>query len=208
MTDDGYFLSAANPVANVDQRRLEDRALRLIRRPEVEKVRETATFLYREVWQNLAGEQMPHFDNTMEEYVFHYAMRATGSDGNYPGVARFMLPAHRWFGRDVPGSRWGGDSPDFAYRILPVAGDGRYVIRDRPTCDKPPTAHYAVMSDNTAAPTIMSLLDGLVLVTESDGSFTITADADPANGRSNHIQLQPGALQIWVPSPEQAQAAG
>ena len=36
---DGFFLSETNPCANVDQRDIEDVAMRLIRRPEVERRR-------------------------------------------------------------------------------------------------------------------------------------------------------------------------
>jgi hypothetical protein len=198
MASDDYLLSAANPVANVDQRRLENTALRLIKRPELERPRMIATYLWREVMEHEAGEQLAQFGDMIDEYIFHYAMRAAASDGNHPGVLRFMTPPHHWFGRDVPGSRWAGDSPDFTYRIIPVAHGGRYEIRGRPTCDKPPTAHFALMGDNTAAPTILGLLDSLDLELNANGEFTITVDADPANGRKNHIQTQPGALQIWI----------
>ena len=198
MTEDGYFLSRENPVANTDQRDMEDTALRLIKRPEVQKARGMATFLLEEVFKHTAGEQMVRFEDAMDEYVFHYAMRAAASDDQHPGVLRFMTPPHHWFGRDVPGSRWGADSPDFCYRIIPVSHGGRYEIRGQATCEKPPTAHYALMGDNTAAPKIMSLLDGLDLETDGDGGFVITVDGTPVDGRTNHIQTQPGAFQIWI----------
>lgn len=198
MTEDAYYLSAANPVANADQKAMEDTALRIIARPELERPRMIATYLWREVMQHEAGEQMTMFGDMVDEYVFHYAMRAAASDGNHPGVLRFMTPPHRWFARDVPGSRWAGDSPDFTYRIIPVSHGGRYEIKGRPTCDRPPTSHFALMGENTAAPQILGLLDSLDLETEADGSFTITVNAEPAEGRRNHIQTQPGALQIWI----------
>jgi hypothetical protein len=198
MADDGFFLSADNPVANTAQRAMEDRAIRLLDRPEIAQAKAKARFLLREAYQHIAREQMARFDDALDEYVFHYMMRAVASDSQYPDVLRFMLPPHRWFGRDVPGARWGADSPDFCYRIIPVSHGGRYVIEGRASCDKPPTAHYALMSDNLAAPTIMSLLDGLDVVSDADGNFTITIDPEPANGRSNHIQTLPGAFQIWI----------
>lgn len=196
--NDPYFLSATNPVANLDQRRLEDTALRIVARPELERPRVLARYLWNEVMEHEAGDQLGQLDAMVGEYIFHYAMRAVASDGNHPGIVRFMTPPHRWFGRDVPGSRWAGDSPDFTYRIIPVCHGARFRIIGTPACDHPPTSHYALMGDNTAAPTILGLLDGLDLQTEADGTFVITVDGDPANGRRNHIQTQPGALQIWV----------
>jgi hypothetical protein len=197
MTPDGYFLSKTNPVATTDQREMEDRALRLMARPEIEKARQFATFLFRQVYEHTAGEQMKRFDEAMEEYAFHYAMRAVGRDGQYPGIARFMTPRHHWFGRDVPGSRWGMDSPDFCYRIISVDHGSNYVIRGRTTFDPAVTSHYSLMGENNAAPTILKLLDGLDVPKDANGEFEITVGPDPAEGRANHIQTQPGTMQIW-----------
>lgn len=198
MSDDGYFLSASNPVANLDQRRLEDRAIALRARPEIEKTKMLAAWMFREVMQHAHADQMDQFDSMVDEYVFHYLMRTVASDGQYPGVLRFMTPPHRWFGREVPGSRWGADSPDFAYRIIPVAHGGKYEITARATSANPPTAHFALMGDNTAAPQIMSLIDSVDMQMDADGSFVLTVDGDEAGSRPNHIQTQPGALQIWI----------
>lgn len=194
---DGYFLSKTNPIANTDQREMEDRAMRLMARPEIEKAAQFAKFLFRQVYEHTAGEQMKRFDEAMEEYAFHYAMRAVGRDGQYPGIARFMTPRHHWFGRDVPGSRWGMDSPDFCYRIVSIDHGSNYVIRGKTTCDPAVTSHYSLMGENNAAPTILSLLDGLDVPKDANGEFEITVGPDAADGRTNHIQTQPGTMQIW-----------
>ena len=55
---DGFFLSETNPCANVDQRDIEDVAMRLIRRPEVERARAHASLLWRSVAEHTAGPQM------------------------------------------------------------------------------------------------------------------------------------------------------
>lgn len=198
MSNDGYFLSKSNPVANIDQRQLEDRAMALRARPEIEKAKMLASWMFREVMQHPHADQMDQFDNMVDEYVFHYLMRTVASDGQYPVVLRFMTPPHRWFGREVEGSRWGADSPDFCYRIVPVAHGGKYEITARATCAYPPTAHFALMGDNTAAPQIMSLLDSVDMQLGDDGSFVLTVDGDEAGSRQNHIQTRPGALQIWI----------
>lgn len=198
MTKEGYFLSKTNPVANTDQREMEDRAMRTIARPELQRPKMLAAHLFREVMKHDYADQMAGFDQMVDEYVFHYAMRYAASDGQHPGVLRFMTPPHHWFGRDVPGSRWGADSPDFCYRIIPVSHDGKYAIRARATCDNPPTAHFALMGKNTAAPQIIRLLDSVDMELDDKGDFVLTVDAEPANGRKNHIQTHPDALQIWI----------
>lgn len=189
---------SANPLATEAQRKVEDRAMALLQRDDLKRVRATVTLL----WQNVAGwparDQADRFDNMIDEYMFHHAFRAANGDANHPEVARFMAPAHRWFGRDVPGSRWGGDSPDFIYRTIPIAHGGRYEIRGRPTCAEPPTVNYSLMADNTASPVTQTLLDSLDMEFDSDGSFIITVDETPAAGRRNHIQTKPGADFIMV----------
>jgi hypothetical protein len=50
-----HFLSTKNPVATVDQREIEDAALRLIRRPEVERARKQATLLWLSVMEYAVG---------------------------------------------------------------------------------------------------------------------------------------------------------
>jgi hypothetical protein len=198
MKTDSYFLSQSNAIATTDQVEVEDIALRLIARPELQKARAVAGYLWREVTEYAARDQMSRFEGMLEEYFFHHALRAVASDPGYPKIARFMAPSHHWFGRTIPGSRWAGDSPDFIYRIISLGHGGRYEITGRPTCKKPPTVNYALMSDNSAAPTIIGLLDSLDIETGSNGDFVITVDENPAAGRANHIQTHPGAYQIWV----------
>ena len=105
MAVDDYFLSAANPIATTDQRTVEDTALRLIARPEMQKARAMVEHLFGWVLTPDVGEQIAALGSFVDEYLFHYALRAANSDPNAPKVARFMVPPHHWFGRDVPGSR-------------------------------------------------------------------------------------------------------
>lgn len=198
MTDLKPLIPGGNPIASAEQRLLEDRAMRLVADPLVRRARAMAGLLFGRVHLATPAEHMRRFDDAVDEYVFHYAMRAVASDGEYPVIVRFMTPPHHWFGRDVPGSRWAGDSPDFCYRIVTAVHGNRYVLRGRASCPRPPTSHYALMADNSAAPTILSLLDGLDIMMGSDGCFEITIGPEPADGRANHIQTSPGAYQIWV----------
>ncbi|MGE3691992.1 MAG: hypothetical protein AB7F98_11490, partial [Novosphingobium sp.] len=198
MAKDDLFLSAENPIATQHQREREDLAMRLISHPAMQKARGVAEFLWREGMRYPATDQMTLFDDMIDEYVFHYALRAVASDPAVPCVVRFMAPPHRWFGRDVPGSRWAGDSPDFIYRMMPIEHGGRFEIHCRPVNGGPASAHFAQMSANTAAPAILGLLDVVDPPRETDGSYVITVDDSPADGRPLHIQTQPGVQHIWV----------
>ena len=187
-----------NPLATIDQRRIEDRAIALLARSELQQARRIVTLL----WQNVAAwparDQADRFANMIDEYLFHHAMRAANGDPAHPAAIRFMAPPHHWFGRDVPGSRWAGDSPDFVYRTVPIAHGGRYEIHGTTTCAVPPSVNYSLMADNTAAPVTLALLDSLDMTVAADGSFVVTIDATPADGRPNHIQTRRGAEFLMI----------
>lgn len=188
----------ANPLATSAQRAIEDRALELLDHPDVRRARAICAVL----WKNATGwtsrDQADRFDTMIDEYMFHHAMRAANGDADFPEVAWFMTPQHCWFGREVPGSRWAGDSPDFIYRTIPIAHGGRYEIYGKPSCADPPTVNYSLMADNRASPVTQALLDSLDMEFEADGSFTITVDDTPADCQKNHIQTRPGADFIMV----------
>ncbi len=188
----------SNPLATAEQREVEDIALRLMQHPRVQKARSVVTLLWRSAVGHPAREQMDRFDNMIEEYVFYHVFRAANSDGAHPRVARFMAPAHHWFGRDVPGSRWGGDSPDFIYRIIPIEHGGHYEIHGQRNGTQAPLCTYALMGDSTAAPAIQGLLDSVDMSMQADGQFVITLDPGPADGRANHIQTQAGADYLLI----------
>jgi hypothetical protein len=194
---DGYFLSTRNPLATVDQREVEEIALRLLQRAEMRRGRELVTLLWRNVMAYPAADQMDRFDNMIDEYMFHFALRAANSDGRRPRISRMMAPAARCFGRDVPGSRWGGDSPDFIYRVIPIAHGCRYEITGRRSCPDPITATFTLVGDSVV-PAALGILDSLDMAVDGDGGFTITVDGEPADGRPNHIRTQPGADHLMI----------
>ena len=165
----------------------------LLKRPELVRTWEILTMLWTSVLAWPARDQAAGFEPALDEYMFHHAMRAANGDASLPRIARFMAPPHHWFGRDVPGSRWSGDSPDFCYRTIPIEHGVRYELRGRPTCAKPPFSFYSLMADNTASPVTQALLESLDMDFASDGSFVVTIDDTPGSGPRNHLQTKPGA---------------
>ena len=202
MTDDDfstdYLLSGRNPLATSDQKLVEDRALRLIGHPEFQRARNMADQLFRWVLLPDAGDEAGAFDTFLDEYMFHYAMRAAANDPNYPTIMRFMTPPHHWFGRDVPGSRWGGDSPDFIYRVVTASHGPRYEIHGRATSEVRPTVTYSLLADRQASSVVFSTLNSVDMEFGPDGEFVITLDPSPADGRRNHIQTRPNCYAVWV----------
>ena len=199
LTDDAFFLSATNPTANVDQRDLEALSIRVMNMPLVVKTR--AAIAQR--WKTTVGKDISpeawgaRFDEMIEGYTFNCVMQAVNSDANYPKVfGHWEGPPHEWFGIKVPDSRaGGGDNPDNNYSIFPVDGRAHFELHGRRF--SPGTADIPFTVQNYTLATLGSL-DWQDVVVNADGSFVITLDPEPANGRPNHIQTRIGATQVLI----------
>jgi len=196
--DDGYFLSKTNPVANVDQRDLEALAIRLFARADVQAACTRAATSWEMVTSEIfSTEQWARFKAAMSDYCFKSVLVATNVDAEHPRVLRVYSPAARWLGHDVPASKWGGDNPDNAYRIIPVAIGGRYEVRGQRQQAPSTYVSYQLVANSSTSVTLGSL-EQRAMVIASDGSFVLTIDETPANGRPNHLQLKPGALYLFI----------
>ena len=193
-TSDAYFLSLDNPIATADQRYIEERALRIAQMPAVRNAKQTVAAR----WKVLAGsgasdEAWSRFDAFMDEWVFGYSLKAVNSDANHPRIlAHSYAPAHGWFNMDVPGSRAGGaGNPDNIHALAPIDGVGSFEFTGKQTDWLSGGVAFNLVSD-TALTTTLARLDGKDLLVNPGGSFVITLDPAPANGRANHIQTKPG----------------
>jgi hypothetical protein len=135
------------------------------------------------------------------------AFYAVNEDPDRPEVTWISNARHQWFGLDVPDSGFGLPNADNVYRIIPIDGDARYEIHGKA---HPPSAQQiyslflgipgyvpAVMAKEREESPILAQLELIGLETskmdiKSDGTFTITVDSDPPNGRQNHIQTRAG----------------
>ncbi len=124
-------------------------------------------------------------------------MVAANSDPAYPRVFRVYSPAGHWLGHDVPASRWGSENPDNCYRIIPVEQLGSYRISGQLSANPPASVSYTLVADTDTSITL-GLLDQDELAVSPDGSFEITLDAEPANGRRNHIQMPSDARYLFI----------
>jgi hypothetical protein len=120
-------------------------------------------------------------------------------NSNKPTVVMQVAPPHTWEGQDgatVPASRILYDNPDTIYRFMGVNGASKYVITGRfvDPDHMPADTTFSVLTGLTGNTTAVLTRDKLVL--NPDGTFTITADATPADGRVNHLQLPADATLI------------
>jgi hypothetical protein len=199
LKDKTFFLSDTNPAANRDQKELEQLALKVMDTPEIAQARKGAEFQWLSVTPKEIREQnMSLFDDMITEYLFANVLKAVNSDANYPKViCNLYGPPHEWFGMNVPGCRIGGDCPDNYYAAIPIDPNARTEIYGEQIAPVPADFNanlFAAVSFRTT----LEIITGVNLVVNDDGSFVITLDPEPANGRPNHIQTRPNGTWLFI----------
>ncbi|OBK15579.1 DUF1214 domain-containing protein [Mycobacterium asiaticum] len=183
-----------NPVSTASQREQELAALELIEHPTVKAA-------YRSVAETWLSRAKPsdamreRFDAAYAEVMFSAAMWSSNQDKLRPKVTCITRLGHPVTGRRIPGSRWGIDNPDSVYRVIPISGDERYEIHGR-VGEHRMTENYFTLWD--ARMGTVAVLNGRTMEVDSDGSFTISVDAEPAGGRPNHVQTTAEAHEFYI----------
>ena len=187
-----------NPVANPGQVAGEETLLRLLAMPAIHEARERISHLWSLAYgEHVPEEARPSFAGAMREYVTNYTIKAIASDPNQPRFLRDFMPPHRWFDREIPGARMGGDNPDNCYRLAGIAHGGCYVVRGKPCGTAPASVTFTLVANYGTSVTIQTL-DFETLQRAADDSFTLSIDAEPAAGRPNYLQTAPGVKFLYV----------
>ena len=183
-----------DPIATAVQHEHELAALELTEHPTVKAA-------YRTVAENWLGRAKPsdamreRFDSAFAEVMFSAAVWSSNQDKLRPKVTCITRLAHPVSGRQIPGSRWGIDNPDSVYRVIPISGDERYEIRGRVGENRMTENYFTLWDANMGT---VDVLNGRTMNVDSDGSFTITVDSEPAGGRPNHVQSTPAAHEFYI----------
>ena len=183
-----------SPVSTASQREQELAALDLIEHPTVKAAYRSVA----ETWLSRAKASRAmreRFDDAFAEVMFSAAVWSSNQDKLRPKVSCITRLAHPVDGRRIPGSRWGIDNPDSVYRVIPISGDERYEIHGR-VGEHRMTENYFTLWD--AQMGTVDVLNGRTMRVDSDGSFAITVDSDPANGRPNHVRTTPAAHEFYI----------
>ncbi len=186
----------------------------ILAKPEQREREETALTIYRsaqlqaelaEVKQRFAASPLAQstsgrstIDRATEALAYHAALYAANYDTVHPYILWGTNAAHDWMGLKVPSSAYGLDSPDNIYRHATLDGAGRYVIRGTMHKVGPTQQTFVVYRTIPGVTQTMNAeghMDEIAGIKSEDvffdarGNFTVTVDADPANGRPNHLQV-------------------
>ncbi len=183
-----------------DQRDIDTRALALMDHPEVRAARERAAGWYRESAEFAALDAPATLDVAVEGLLFCSLQFAVNDEPSRP---RVMWTVRRPFsadGRRYPPSHYGADNPDRVYRMIGVSPEHRYRVTGRRHPTHPTEDDLSLESipgpGLWGQPTVRLARDGIDIA--ADGTFSVTADASPADGRRNHLQLHPDTKSIVV----------
>jgi hypothetical protein len=197
--------SSSGILATADQRLVEERALRVLQSPVFQQqVGKT-----RARYADDPSARIPGGASTLElsvnELAWAAALIGVNADPTHPAIAWVYNAPHTLEGRTVPGSRWGIDNPDNVYRIAPVDGTSQYRIRVRRQGRGPTQFSFMIYSHFLCEDGHEKDVDAPLAILRSDevqwtecDAFTLTIDAQPANGRPNHLQSTPDAKQLLM----------
>ncbi|QFS92970.1 hypothetical protein FIV07_19605 [Mycobacterium sp. THAF192] len=183
-----------DPVATASQHDQEIAALELTRHPTVRAA-------YRDVaekWLSRARASQAmreRFDDAFTEVMFSAAVWSSNQDKLRPKVSCITRLSHPVASHQIPGSRWGIDNPDSVYRVIPISGDERYEIHGRVGPHRMTENYFTLWNADMGT---VAVLNGRTMNVDADGSFTITVDSAPANGRPNHVQSTPEAHEFYI----------
>jgi hypothetical protein len=199
-----YFLSPVNPTATVDQRDLEAEGLAMMDHPLVQQARANAAMRFK----ILAGEHGSHappeafegIEAKLDEWTYHYLLLALNADANHPKVLGHGYgPPHDWMDKEVLGCRGLGtaENPDNHYSFIPIDVHGRFELHGK--VQDPPIGdvNFWLTSNLSQSSNVNGLMWKDVDVND-DGTFVITIDREPADGRRNHLQSTVDTLRLFI----------
>lgn len=187
-----------NPIANPGQFAAEAEVRAMWDEPETKAARDHCAQLWRIGHGTDVPPQVePLFDEAMDAWASNYLFKAAARDPVRPRFVRDFMPGHSWNGGAVPDARMGGDNPDNCYRVAGIAHGGRYRVTGQVMKTRPAHVSFTLVENWGTSMTVQTVeLPGIAMA--DDGSFTITIDDQPANGRPNHMTTTPRVKFLFV----------
>lgn len=183
-----------SPISTPEQGRFERRALEVLAHPRMQ----AAVAELHDYWLDMIKpqpEMRASFDSKYPEVVFGAIIWSLNTDKERPAVVTISRIPHQLEGLEIPGSRWGLDNPDSVYRVIPIDGSERYVIRGRVPNPRLTENYFTLWTDKMAT---VDVLDGKSLHLDADGRFEIFVDSDEKGNRLDHVRSAPEAKEFYI----------
>lgn len=183
-----------NPINTAEQRAFEREALAVLADPRMqETIADRRSYWLEKA--NPSDGMRKAFETKYDEVVFGAIIWSLNTDPERPGVVTISRIPHRLDDLEVPGSRWGLDNPDSIYRVIPIDGSERYVIRGRVHEPRLTENYFTLWNAHMGT---VDVLDGKSLVLDAEGRFEIFVDSDEKGDRANHVRSSPEAVEFYI----------
>jgi hypothetical protein len=183
----------------LQQQELDAGAMPLRSEPVVKAARAAAIERWGQQPAAKTADGKASLNGAVDELVYHALRAAVADNPAVPKVGWTLAPMYGKGKSRIPGSRFAGDSPDRIYRYAAVDSAYRYEIRGQRGGN--PAQHEfsfeATASISLVTPAAVALFSKDIDVA-GDGSFVVTADSTPTNGRRNHLQLPQGTHAVLI----------
>jgi hypothetical protein len=181
-------------ISTPDQKRFELRALEVLAHPRMQAaVAELGPYWLDQV--RPAPEMRASFDSKYPEVVYGAIIWSLNTDTERPAVITISRLPHELGGVAIPGSRWGIDNPDSVYRVIPIDGAAKYVIRGRVPDPRLTENYFTLWTDKMAT---VDVLDGKSLHVDKDGRFEIAVDSGEKGQRPDHVRSSMAAKEFYI----------
>lgn len=184
------------------QRELQALALKIAQAPEIAQARERAKQLFLDAAEAKTRSGQASLQRALDQHVYAAAQRVTNADPQRPEVLVVSQYLHELDGEEFPAALHGGlENPDNVYRIIQIDGESHYELhgfRHRP---EPAQVTYDLMDSVPGVRSIgnqVAMLKDVQMQLAPDGSFKITIDPEPANGRPNHLRTTPETRALMI----------
>jgi len=189
-----------SPLATPEQLEVERLALRILADPSVRAAREVARerMLADPIAKTRDGAA--RLERALDAWLTYLTLQEANADPARPRIVWSCdLADYTWFGHSVPASGAAIDNPDNVYRHIPIDARSRYEIHGQLRPMHPAQFSYQLVRHADLVPSGTDLESLAVLASRdleiaADGTFAVSIDSEPANGRRNHIQSRPGPL--------------
>jgi len=181
-----------------DEQELDRRSLQIMKRPDFQEGVRNLEAIFRAdpmAKQAAASASIP---NAAAVIAYQALQSVIGSDPDRPAFMWSGDAPHSWFGMDIPWASYGFNNQDDIYQLTGIDPHASYEISGRWMAERPVQIRFGLFKSDTEE--LPAGLDGGTVVSAADGTFRITVDSEPANGRPNHIQVTADTAHLIVRS--------